>query len=535
MNLMDERMLSAIALGIKRGDIKEEEKNIVFPWNEEIKVELSNSQLRAINDLFTNDEETLINKINDTRPIRSFPGVELPKEIIEIMLYAAKVTENDKVADLFCGTGMSLLEISKSYNYNIRVDGYERNDGKESFVKLVKYANKLKNVEVKGIKSYNINKALDEKYDVSIGHNFWINTSTPMKKILISEINKQYKEPKLRKSMSYSLENVLRNIISLNENGRAVVISVKGLLSNKGDLEARRFLLKNNLIETIINLPKAILYDTGVETTLIVINKDFNRKNKDKIKYIDLTEAYIKGRTRNFLEVNSAKEICDNDYIFVDVETILEKDCILNMDSYTKEIKLKKPMSLEDVTTDIFRGSRLTGEELDELYVQEESEMTHRFLELNNINLNGTLNDTIKMIKVEDSKVARYKLQEGDILLPARGGNISITQIGKLDYPTIANSSFVVIRPNKEKMNPIYLKVFLESKKGRNSLELIQSGVAVKLISFEDLRKLKVECPDLEEQSIFIEKYLEIKEKVSGIEEKLARYKEELEGYIDTI
>ena len=81
--------------------------------------------------------------------------------------------------------------------------------------------------------------------------------------------------------------------------------------------------------------------------------------------------------------------------------------------------------------------------------------------------------------KEEQRKVANYILQDGDLLIPARGTAIRVAVFKEQSYPCIASSNVIVIRAKSKELNPTYLKVFFDSSLGRKILLLHQQGMYI--------------------------------------------------------
>ena len=108
----------------------------------------------------------------------------------------------------------------------------------------------------------------------------------------------------------------------------------------------------------------------------------------------------------------------------------------------------------------------------------------------------------------EERKVANYILQEGDVLLPARGTAIRTAIFHEQGYPCIASSNVIVIRPEARALNSTYLKIFLDSPIGNKVISGAQQGVTVMNISYKDLSVIEVPLPSLEEQENSAKEYV---------------------------
>ncbi len=66
--------------------------------------------------------------------------------------------------------------------------------------------------------------------------------------------------------------------------------------AGSGESNIRRFLVENDLVETIIQLPNNIFYNTGISTYVWIITNKKEQKRKKKIQLIDASQAFEKLR-----------------------------------------------------------------------------------------------------------------------------------------------------------------------------------------------------------------------------------------------
>ena len=107
----------------------------------------------------------------------------------------------------------------------------------------------------------------------------------------------------------------------------------------------------------------------------------------------------------------------------------------------------------------------------------------------------------------EERKVSNYLLQEGDVLLPARGTAIRTAVFHHQSYPCIASSNVIVIRPDARLLDSTYLKIFLDSPIGNKLISGAQQGMTVMNISYKDLNILEIPLPVMEKQKATAEEY----------------------------
>ena len=93
-------------------------------------------------------------------------------------------------------------------------------------------------------------------------------------------------------------------------------------------------------------------------------------------------------------------------------------------------------------------------------------------------------------------------LAEGDLILMRTGATskISIYE-NTFDKPVVLSSNLFVCRLKKDKVNPWYLKAFLESDGGKSLIASIAIGAVIKSISIRSLEDMRIPLPPMEKQN----------------------------------
>ena len=110
------------------------------------------------------------------------------------------------------------------------------------------------------------------------------------------------------------------------------------------------------------------------------------------------------------------------------------------------------------------------------------------------------------MLDEEERKVARYALEDGDVLITARGTTIKVAVFEKQAMTCIPSANFNVVRPGS-RLRGMFLKIFLESPVGIKLLKSLQRGFAVMNINYKDLGDLEIPLLPLETQDMLIQEY----------------------------
>lgn len=155
-----------------------------------------------------------------------------------------------------------------------------------------------------------------------------------------------------------------------------------------------------------------------------------------------------------------------------------------------------KKLRLRDVAT-VFRGKAINAK-------SESGNVA--VINISNITDTGIDYESLDQIEEEERKVSRYILEDGDVLVTARGTTVKIAVFEKQSVICIPSANINVIRP-KDVLRGAYLKLFLESPVGIKMLQSLQRGTVVVNINYKDIIELEVPVLPLEAQDALIEEY----------------------------
>lgn len=91
---------------------------------------------------------------------------------------------------------------------------------------------------------------------------------------------------------------MLNGIKKLKKHGRMAIIQNGSSLfvGDAGSTSIRKYIIENDMLETIIQLPSDLFYNTGIATYIWVITKGKPENRKGKIQLINASNCYIKRR-----------------------------------------------------------------------------------------------------------------------------------------------------------------------------------------------------------------------------------------------
>lgn len=300
-----------------------------------------------------------------------------------------------------------------------------------------------------------------------------------------------------RESEMVALENLL---LHLKDGGHLVTVLPARIAFASGRIgDLRQFVQSTYTIKELSELPEGTLSYCGIKVYLLDIEN--NRPNEDTDIVV---RRYTSSRETRRGTITSLEVATDSLVALSDLEEQgnwnIEQIFAQQDEAYQdyKRSNLRKE-TLGSVA-EIFRGRAITKKAVFG---------NIRVVNISNIGDNEIDYAGLEYLQEEERKVSTYLLQEGDILLSARGTVIRSAVFQAQNYPCIASSNLIVIRPNLKRLDSVYLKIFLDSPIGNKLISSAQQGTVVINISYRDLKGLEIPCPLLEKQKAVAKEYLE--------------------------
>ncbi len=131
----------------------------------------------------------------------------------------------------------------------------------------------------------------------------------------------------------------------LSEQGTAAIVEFQGVLYRGGDeKKIRQYLIKNNFVDTVIQLPQNLFFGVGIATCIIVLKK--SAKPDASVLFIDASKLFAKNGNKNILLPEHQDQIMslfeqrkDVEYLakLVKNDDILANDANLSVSSYVEQ------------------------------------------------------------------------------------------------------------------------------------------------------------------------------------------------------
>ena len=129
----------------------------------------------------------------------------------------------------------------------------------------------------------------------------------------------------------------------LSAKGTAAIVEFPGVLYRGGaEGKIRKYLIDNNFVDTVIQLPSDLFFGTSIATCILVLKKN---KTDNSILFIDASNEFVRNTNKNKLSDTNINNILsllknrvdvENKAIVVPNEEIAENDYNISVNSYLK-------------------------------------------------------------------------------------------------------------------------------------------------------------------------------------------------------
>lgn len=179
--------------------------------------------------------------------------------------------------------------------------------------------------------------------------------------------------PKTKADLAFTMHMLYH----LSTTGTAAIVEFPGVLYRGGaEQKIRQYLIENNYVDCVIQLPANLFFGVGIATCIIVLKKS---KSDNNILFIDASEECVKDGNKNKLTDDNIQAVFDY-YVdrtdvsyktkLVSCKDVLANDSNLSVSSYVEKEDKREKVDIEALNAEI---ATLNGEvfslaqELDEI------------------------------------------------------------------------------------------------------------------------------------------------------------------------
>ena len=170
----------------------------------------------------------------------------------------------------------------------------------------------------------------------------------------------------------------------LSSKGTAAIVEFPGVLYRGGaEGKIRKYLIDNNFVDTVIQLPSDLFVGTTIATCILVLKKN---KSENNVLFIDASDEFIRNTNKNKLSdtnidniVNIIKNRTDveNKAIVISNEDIANNDYNISVNSYLKTSAIVSEVDIFELNKhieEIVANQSRVRKELDEIIKELESD-----------------------------------------------------------------------------------------------------------------------------------------------------------------
>ena len=162
---------------------------------------------------------------------------------------------------------------------------------------------------------------------------------------------------------------IMHSLSYLSSKGRAAIVCFPGIFYRKGaEKTIRQYLVDNNFIDCIIQLPENLFFGTSIATCILVMAKN---KTENKILFIDASKEYKKETNNNIIaeknietiveEFRQRKEIAHFSR-YVAKEEIEQNDYNLSVSTYVEKEDTREKIDIKVLNKEIAENVKKINE-----------------------------------------------------------------------------------------------------------------------------------------------------------------------------
>ena len=309
-----------------------------------------------------------------------------PQEVSELLVKLTLVNNPDahRVYDPACGSGSLLLKFAKVMNGNkfqdLQFFGQEINPTTYNLCRINMFLHDVAynhfNIQLGDTLTEPKHKD-DEPFDAIVSNPpysiKWEGDSNP---ILINDERFSpagVLAPKSKADLAFTM-----HMLSwLSNKGTCAIVEFPGVLYRGGaEQKIRKYLIDNNFIDCVIQLPADLFFGVTIATCILVLKKN---KTDNKVLFIDASDEFTRKDTKNKLEdghinkiVNAftKKETKTNFAYLAEYQEIVNNDYNISVNKYVQKETQKQEINITELNQqikEIVAREQVLREEIDKI------------------------------------------------------------------------------------------------------------------------------------------------------------------------
>lgn len=288
-----------------------------------------------------------------------------PQEVSELIARLASVDGHtiNSVYDPACGSGSLILKFKKivgQKNPNLKYYGQEINPTTYNLCRINMFLHDINydNFDIQlGDTLIDPKHRDEEPFDAIVSNPPYSVSWEGSKNPLLINDDRFAPAGVLAPDSTADLAFTMHMLKSLSERGTAAIVEFPGVLYRGGKEKAiRTWLIENNYVDTIIQLPQNLFFGVGIATCIIVLRKGAKKDNN--ILFIDASNEFVKNGNKNKMMpenldkvVSAFVERTEHQYFtkLVSNADVLENESNLSVSSYVEQEDKREKIDIEEV------------------------------------------------------------------------------------------------------------------------------------------------------------------------------------------
>ncbi len=352
-------------------------------------------------------------------------------------------------------------------------------------------------------------------------------------RLLANGIRQSYLFPELTLSNKNTSDWLFIDSMLYKSSWKRCIALVTGkALFNNEDIEYRNKIIKDGFLEGIIELPNGSLLYSGIKVYMLI----FSRNNK-AVRFVDASEV-IDCQNKRYVNLELPIKEIENMYNADNVrkKDVNELDGVLNLCPSKVLLNIKRSengIKLKDISK-ILTGNQYTFGVFEKKGLISKEHTDYKILTSSDID-NGIVDwDSLHSIKMDSNKFDKFAVHYGDVVITSKSSKVKIVVVDiEPSEKILVTGGMIFIRPQLNKLNPTYLKMYLESENGQAVMKSIQKGNIIITLTANDLSNIEIPLIPIDKQNIKAEKYNEKLSTIVAYTEEIKRIKDSLKNIFE--
>lgn len=288
-----------------------------------------------------------------------------PQEVSELLarIATAGKTEVNKVYDPACGSGSLLLQVNKVFGADKVRTGFFGQEINITTYNLCRINMFLHNINYEHFDIQCGDTLLepkhwdDEPFDVIVSNPpysiKWVGEDDAT---LINDPRfapAGVLAPKSKADLAFAMHM----LAWLSETGTAAIVEFPGVLYRGGkEQKIRKYLIENNYVDTVIQLPANLFFGVSIATCIIVLKKN---KTDNSILFIDASNEFAKATNKNVMTDDNIQNVLNAHLERKDIphfcslvknSDVVANDSNLSVSSYVEQEDTREKVDIAELT-----------------------------------------------------------------------------------------------------------------------------------------------------------------------------------------